>query len=205
MLWRRVDAPGHNACRLVRQSERWRLTGVAAFREEGAVAQFAYRITCDEYWRTLDAHVHGSLGSTALDVGVRRSASGVWILNGEAVAGLNECVDVDLGFTPSTNALQIRRIALEVGQAADVPVAWLDAVTQRLSVLRQRYERRSETEYWYEAPRFDYSGVLVVNDAGFPTIYPGLWEAEPIHRDRSIDSVIADDRGEGPADVRGPL
>jgi hypothetical protein len=178
MLWRRLDVPGHDACRLVRESERWRLEGVAAFRQNGAVGQIAYRVTCDEYWRTLDAHVHGSLGSTAVDVGVRRSARGVWILNGEAVPDLHECVDVDLGFTPSTNALQIRRIALEVGQAKDVPVAWLDVAAQKLSVLRQRYERRTETEYWYEAARFDYSGMLAVNEAGFPTAYPGLWEEE---------------------------
>ena len=178
MLWRRLDGPGHDACRLVREGERWRLEGVAAFREDGAVAQFAYRITCDEYWRTLDAHVHGSLGSTALDVGVRRTAAGVWILNGEAVADLKECVDVDLGFTPSTNALQIRRIALDVGRAQDVPVAWLDVASQRLTLLRQRYERRTESEYWYEAPQFDYSGMLEVNGDGFPAVYPGLWEEE---------------------------
>jgi hypothetical protein len=178
VLWRRLDVPGHDACRLVHERERWRLEGVAAFRENRAIAQIAYRVTCDNHWRALDAHVHGSLGSTTLDVGVRRSASGVWILNGEAVPDLKECVDIDLGFTPATNALQIRRIALEIGQAADVPVAWLDVATRTLSVLEQRYERRSETEYWYEAPRFDYSGVLVVNSTGFPTVYPGLWEQE---------------------------
>jgi len=154
------------------------LEGAAAFRDDGAVAQLAYRVTCDEYWRTLDAHIHGSLGSVEVDIGLRRSASGVWILNGEAVPGLRECVDVDLGFTPATNALQIRRVGLDVGQAADVPVAWLDVAARQLSLLEQRYERRTEKEYWYEAPRFDYAGVLVVNSAGFPIVYPNLWEEE---------------------------
>jgi hypothetical protein len=178
ILWRRLDAAGHDACRLVHEGERWRLEGAAAFRDDGAVAQLAYRVTCDEYWRTLDAHIHGSLGSVEVDIGLRRSASGVWILNGEAVPGLRECVDVDLGFTPATNALQIRRVGLDVGQAADVPVAWLDVAARQLSVLEQRYERRTETEYWYEAPRFDYAGMLVVNSAGFPIVYPNLWEEE---------------------------
>jgi hypothetical protein len=178
ILWRRLDAAGHDACRLVHEGERWRLEGAAAFRHDGAVAQLAYRVTCDEFWRTLDAHIHGSLGLTEVDIGVRRSASGVWILNGEAGPDLPECVDVDLGFTPATNALQIRRVALEVGQAADVPVAWLDVAARQLSVLEQRYVRRTESEYWYEAPRFDYAGMLVVNSAGFPVVYPNLWEEQ---------------------------
>ena len=178
ILWRRLDAAGHDACRLVHVGERWRLEGVAAFRDDGTVAQLAYRVTCDQYWRTLDAHIHGSLGSAEVDIGLRRSARGVWILNGEAGPDLPGCVDVDLGFTPATNALQIRRVALNVGHAADVPVAWLDVATRQLSVLEQRYERRTETEYWYEAPRFDYAGMLVVNSAGFPVVYPKLWEEE---------------------------
>jgi len=178
ILWRRLDTAGHDACRLVREGERWRLEGVAAFLHNGAVAQLAYRVTCDQYWRTLDAHIHGSLGSTEVDIGIRRSARGVWILNGEAGPDLPDCVDVDLGFTPATNALQIRRVALHVGQSARVPVAWLDVATRQLSVLEQRYERRTETEYWYEAPRFDYAGMLVVNSAGFPVVYPKLWEEE---------------------------
>jgi uncharacterized protein len=178
MLWRRLDVPGHDACRLIREGERWRLEGVAAFRDDDTVAQLAYRVTCDQYWRTLDAHVHGSLGSVEVDIGLRRSARGVWILNGEAGPDLPDCVDVDLGFTPATNVLQIRRVALRVGQSANVPAAWLDVSARQVSMLEQRYERRTESEYWYEAPRFDYAGMLVVNSAGFPVVYPKLWEEE---------------------------
>ena len=63
--------------------------------------------------------------------------------------------------------------------AADVPVAWLDVATGTLEVLPQRYERRAEATYWYEAPRFDYAALLEVGPAGFIHRYPGLWEAEP--------------------------
>ena len=178
ILWRRLDQAGHDACRLTHERERWRLEGVAAFCERGAVVQLAYRVTCDALWRTLDAHIHGSLGSTPLDIGIRRSASGVWIMNGEALPGLHDCLDVDLGFSPSTNALQIRRVSLEIGQRAEVPVAWVDVAERRLSRLEQRYERRSEDTYWYEAPRFGYADTIVVNPVGFPTLYPGLWEAD---------------------------
>ena len=47
-----------------------------------------------------------------------RSAAGVWTLDGAAVSGLEACVDLDLGFTPATNLLQIRRLALALGSIA---------------------------------------------------------------------------------------
>ena len=60
-----------------------------------------------------------------------------------------------------------------------MPVAWLDVTSGQLEVLRQRYERRSQWTYWYEAPRFGYAALLEVTPAGFVRRYPGLWEAEP--------------------------
>jgi hypothetical protein len=87
-------------------------------------------------------------------------------------------MDLDFGFTPSTNLLQLRRLALATGQGADAPAAWLDVSTGTLDVLVQRYERRSETTYWYEAPRFNYAEMLEVDSVGFVRRYPGLWEVE---------------------------
>ena len=178
ILWRRLDAPGHDACRLTASPDGgWLLAGAAAFRHEGAPAHLIYRLACDAGWRTREGIVDGWLGDQRIGHAVQRTADG-WNLDGVTVRGLDACVDLDLGFTPSTNALQLRRIALDVGQAAEVPVAWLDVAAGTLSLLQQRYERRSRTEYWYEAPRFDYSAMLVVDASGFPRVYPDLWEAE---------------------------
>ena len=77
---------------------------------------------------------------------------------------------------PATNLLQLRRVALRVGEAADIPVAWLDlpsGALDRLDSIRQGVPRM----YWYEAPRFRYSGLLQVSAAGFVERYPHLWEA----------------------------
>ena len=47
-----------------------------------------------------------------------------------------------------------------------------------LSELMQRYERRGETEYAYEAKRFDYAATLSVTADSFVADYPRLWVAE---------------------------
>ena len=39
VLWRRLDTPGHDACRLVRNDAGWQLEGTAVFREDGAMAE----------------------------------------------------------------------------------------------------------------------------------------------------------------------
>ena len=178
ILWRRLDAAGHDACRLLRNDDGWRLEGAAACRLEGTPASVAYIVDCDAGWRTRHGVVLGWVGEQRLDLRVERSPEGHWTLNGQVVGGLNECLDLDIGVTPATNLFQLRRVNLEIGHGADVPVAWLDVQAGTLDMLHQRYERRSAESYWYEAARFGYSALLEVNDVGFVEKYPGLWELD---------------------------
>jgi hypothetical protein len=120
----------------------------------------------------------GWVDGTAVEWHAERTAGGLWSLNGETVTGLDDCVDLDFGFTPATNAFPLRRLALSVGQAENVASAWLDVSTGALERLTQRYERRSADTYWYESPRFEYAALLRVSANGFVRSYPGLWEAE---------------------------
>ena len=154
------------------------IEGTAVFREGSLPTQLAYRLACDHAWRTASGQVHGWRGERSVDISVVRSDEGTWALDGTTIPGLDGCVDLDLGFTPSTNLSQLRRIALAVGQASDVPVAWLDVSSSTLERLQQRYERRSHTTYWYEAPRFGYAALLDVDESGFVHRYPNLWEGE---------------------------
>lgn len=173
-----MDTFGHDACRLVQEDDGWRLQGAAVFRHEGVPASLAYELHCDGEWRTRHGVVCGWMGARPVDFRITRTADGVWTFDGRLVPKLDECVDLDLGFTPATNLFQLRRIALAVGQAVDVPVAWLDVPVGNLDRLHQRYERRTAETYWYEAPRFDYFALLQVSAVGFVEKYPTLWEAE---------------------------
>jgi hypothetical protein len=178
VLWRRLDTPGHDACRLVQGDAGWRIEGTAVFRHESVPAQLAYLVACDRAWSTASGHVRGWLGSHPVEFTIARTPAGVWTLNGAGVPGLERYVDLDLGFTPATNLLQLRRLALGDGQAAEAPVAWLDVAAGTLTVLPQRYERRGAATYWYEAPSVPYTGLLEVSSIGFIRQYPGLWEIE---------------------------
>ena len=179
ILWHRLDLPGHDACRLDRHGDAWQLDGTALFRQADArIAQLHYRVRCDSHWHTQWSTVRGWLGGSALDWSVVRGAHGEWKFNDVAVPEVAHCVDLDLGFTPATNLIALRRLNLQPGEAADAPAAWLDLEEGGLNLLAQRYERRSDTGYWYTAERFDYAALLDVSAEGFVRDYPGLWLAE---------------------------
>lgn len=179
LLWRRLDAPGHDACRLDRNDVAWQVDGAAVFRHsDGRIAQLHYRVRCDRHWHTQWGTVRGWLGDTPIDLSVAHGAKG-WTLNEQPVPDLSHCVDLDLGFTPATNLLQLRRLHLAEGESADAPAAWLDVGDGSLGLLEQRYERLAGGRYGYAAPRFDCRAELTVDADGFVHDYPGLWVAEP--------------------------
>lgn len=180
ILWRRLDAPGHDACRLERNGTGWALEGTAVFAENALPAVLEYQVVVDSAWHTTSGHVHGWLGEQGIDLRVTRARDGNWMLNGAAVPGLEAHVDLDLGFTPATNLLQLRRVSVQEGEVVDLPVAWLDVASATLTSLPQRYERRTATSYWYDAPGVGYRGLLQVRASGFILRYPELWEAEPL-------------------------
>jgi len=178
ILWRRLDTPGHDACRLVESHAGWRLDGAAVFLQDDGPARLTYHVVCDLAWRTQHGRVEGWLGGQSVEFRVELTHAGEWTLNGAVLSGLENCVDLDLGFTPATNLLALRRLALAEGKAASATAAWLDVSAGTLKVLAQRYERRSMSTYWYEAPNAHYEALLEVTPTGFVRLYPGLWEAE---------------------------
>jgi hypothetical protein len=177
-LWRRLDTPGHDAARVSRTDDGWRLEGVAVFAHELGPARLAYQVDCARDWRTRAANVSGWIGDHRCDVDVSRSDAGVWRLGGEVVEGLDGCLDVDFGFTPATNYLQLHRCDLPIGERAEFPVAWMDVPDPALTFLPQKYERRSADTYWYESPQGGYAELLAVAGSGFVRTYPGLWVLE---------------------------
>src|SRR5207247_1457892 len=91
---------------------------------------------------------------------------------------LQGCLDVDLGFTPATNTLPIRRLGLEPGGAAYIRAAWglLPDLTVRAAA--QRYDRLAERRYRYSSGPF--ASTLDVDEHGLVLDYPGGWVREPV-------------------------
>jgi len=178
VLWRRLDLPGHEIATLDALSEGWRLSGTALFLSEQGPSKLNYEVICDSNWQTTSAQIDGIVGSVAVNLAISANAERKWRLNGVECGGVEGCIDIDLGFSPSTNLLPIRRLALGVGEEAIVPAAWLPFPSLRFELIPQLYRRDSERTYHYESHHGLFSRTLNVDSAGFVTCYPDLWQAE---------------------------
>jgi uncharacterized protein len=190
ILWRRLDHPGHEIAELGAIDGGWRLAGVALVAYEKKPCALEYRIECDAAWQTRTVHIRGHIDGVAASLELSRSPQGVWHMNGAPVPEVQGCIDVDLGFSPATNLLPIRRLSLAIGGRADVHAAWVRFPELTLEVLEQTYTRMSVEKYIYESAGGRFKRELLVNVDGFVLDYPGLWRVEVVKKLRdSSDST----------------
>lgn len=118
------------------------------------------------------------MGQSTVALAITSAGDQQWRLNGSAVQETTGCVDLDLGFTPATNLIAIRRLSLEIGEQSSAPAAWLDFPNFKLQRLEQHYHRISDNQYKYESLDAGYADILTVDGNGAVIQYPRLWEQE---------------------------
>src|SRR5262245_41088124 len=96
ILWKRLDRPGHECCRLDAEGDGWVLEGSEVLAHASDSCALAYRIECDSAWRTRSTRVHGWIGAERVDVDIVVEGEGRWLLDGRLVDAVDGAVDVDL-------------------------------------------------------------------------------------------------------------
>lgn len=179
--WRRLDVRGCEQACIERTDTGWRVAGELDVEEAGVAAHIRYDIACDTAWHTRSARVECETSGALNRIALTADGAGCWMLEGRPLPALWGALDIDLGFTPATNFLPIRRLGLAVGESASVRTAWLRFPALRLEPLEQTYTRETELSFRYCA-RVDGELYLARLDAdvfGRVVRYEGLWELEP--------------------------
>ncbi len=181
MRWRRLDVSGREEARVERTPGGWRLTGDLEVAESGVAARLRYTIDCDPAWRTRAAVIEGEADGRPVRLALAADGAGHWTRDGVPLPELAGALDVDLGFTPATNTLPMRRLALAVGESAPVRSAWLRFPELRLEPLEQTYTREAERTFRYRALVDGEPFIARLDTDAFGRVlrYEGLWEAEP--------------------------
>lgn len=177
IFWRRLDLPGHESARLLRLAQDWRLLGAAVFWYDRQPCRLDYDLRCTPGWQTTAARVTGWVGEQTIDIKLRTDNGARWLLNGRPQPAVEGCTDLDLNFSPVTNLLPIRRLALAVGDRAAVQAAWLRFPSFDLEPLDQTYRRLTADVYRYESAGGTFTADLQVNAHGLVLEYPGVWQA----------------------------
>jgi hypothetical protein len=177
--WRHFDArSGFEVLFLRHENDRYYLHGYVTAVEQAAAWSIRYELTLDSNWVTRVAHIVGRSALGKHEVRLEGDGTGGWRVDGNSIAELSGCFDVDLEASACTNALVINRLMLEVGQAADAPAVYVRAPDLRVERLEQTYERLpnagERSRYDYAAPSFDFKAVLVYDRFGLVLDYPGI-------------------------------
>jgi len=133
-----------------------------------------YRIEIAQEWRTRCVEVVIHQAGRRRRMELEADGSGRWAGLGGELTELTGCIDVDLGWSPLTNTLPIRRVPLAVGEVATIEAAWIrfpELVVQRSA---QTYERLAHDVWQYRSNGF--RADLLVDEDGLVRRYgDGLW------------------------------
>jgi hypothetical protein len=170
VAWRRTDevlADEH--CTLAVRSGGLSLIGTVLGSEDGVPVRIEYRVLADGAGLTSAVHVRDLRGFDQRTLTVERSTKGVWTVDGVPTTALKGCTDIDLGCSPSTNTLPIRRLRLGVGASSTIQAAWV--VFPGLEVVKaaQTYTRLDEFTYRYDSG--DFSAELTIDEDGLVASY----------------------------------
>ncbi|MEM7116804.1 MAG: putative glycolipid-binding domain-containing protein [Chloroflexota bacterium] len=176
VMWQQIREIGLEHFSLRKLEQEWHLKGTILTLFSGQPTTINYAIRCDETWKTDHVHVTMNLGQSHQPFLLTRDEQSNWQINGVDDHRLSPCVDVDLGITPATNMLPIRRLKLAVGQSATVPAAWVRFPQLSVELLEQRYTRLDEKRYRYESRGGAFETEFEVDVQGLVMTYPNLWE-----------------------------
>ena len=191
VAWRRSDElAADEHCTLTLRGSGLSLIGTVLGAEDGRPVRIEYRVLTDADGLTRAVHVRDLRGFELRTLDLARDPKGAWIMNGEPARGLKSCSDVDLGCSPATNTLPIRRLHLGVDRSHTIQAAWVRFPELTVHKAAQAYTRLDESTYRYASGTFE--AELTVDDDSLVIAY-AAW-----HR---IGDAIGPDDSE-PLDAR---
>jgi uncharacterized protein len=170
VAWRRSDeVQTDEHCTLTQRDTGLSLVGTVLGAEDSAPVRIEYRVLTDADGMTTAAHVRDLRGFEQRTLTLERDAKGNWTVDGAKVRGLKGATDVDLGCSPSTNTLPIRRLHLGVGASKTIKAAWVRFPELTVVKADQTYTRLDEFTYRYASG--DFEAELTVDDENLVAAY----------------------------------
>lgn len=174
-VWRRRDTPGLEWCRF----ESTGIRGSLLVDLEGSRRFVTYAVRRDGKWHTRRATVDQEDWSGRRRLVLRVDRRGRWFSGRRELDWAEGLLDVDLGVTPSTNTLPIRRLRLRVGDSAELTAVWVKFPSLEVRPLAQRYTRLGPSTYRYQSlvdGKVAFTAQLTMDGDGAVRRYAGLFQ-----------------------------
>jgi hypothetical protein len=151
--------------------------------EEGLPVSAGYRLDVDSAWNVLSVAATWSMAGVTHRLRLRRSAAGAWRDSRGPRPDLDECVDIDIAWTPLTNSLPVRRLGLAVGEQREIVVAYVSPPDLSVKLVRQQYTRLGMDRWRYEGYPSGFVADITVDDDGLVVNYPELFHPAATWKD----------------------
>ncbi|MGD8573322.1 MAG: putative glycolipid-binding domain-containing protein [Gammaproteobacteria bacterium] len=174
-LWRNRRDGGSEVFALARTEEGTRLAGTVVGWLGPRAGVVDYEVLCDSGWRTRSVSIRSNDYREMIECVLESDGTGTWFREQVEQAQLSGCIDVDIGVTPLTNTLPVRRLRLEVGEACEIVVAWIRFPTLDVVPARQRYTRLAHDRYQYQSLASGFQTEVIVDDDGLVVEYGDIW------------------------------
>jgi uncharacterized protein len=175
VLWQGVPTGALDRCRLEAGLDGLRLSGTVLTAEFGTPLGARYLVEAgpDGLTRRVELELDGGATRRVL----LADGAGRWRWEGGPdLAEVAGSLDVDLTVTPATNTLPIRRLAgLDVGQAVDLHMAWVQFPDLEVIPSAQRYQRLAPDRWRFSTG--DFQAELLVDPDGLVLDYGGLFRS----------------------------
>ena len=175
VIWRRIlDDHSFEECVVTATPDGFVIAGHVIAAQDGASLIVRYDIGCGENWSARSVTIEQRLGDTQRRLRLERAGDG-WLVDGVRDTRLDGCTEPDLGLTPSTNVLAIRRLDLAIGQAAEIRCAWVKFPALSVEPSLQRYERLGDRDYRYTNVASGFTALVAVDALALPVTYENIW------------------------------
>jgi uncharacterized protein len=153
------------------------LRGIAVLPLGGEPCHIDYHVTCDGSWMPRSCNVRVVLPTQVRTIELRSDHVGHWEVNGSDAPHLKGCSDIDLGWTPATNTVPIRRLDLEVGDTTSIVAAWVRFPELDIVSNQQHYTRMATDRWRYQSGDYDFELVTHTASGLVLTYGDDLWRA----------------------------
>ena len=175
-LWQWIPRVGLERFELAHDAGMWILRGTIVTQAEVGATEATYEVRCDESWNTrgADVAIADASGRRSLKI---ESSDGRWTIDGSYAAHVDGCLDIDLGWSPSTNTVAIRRLNLAIGaESGPLTMAWVRFPELTVEPLAQAYARLGERLYRYTSRDGSFRADLTVDEEAMVIDYEKIWE-----------------------------
>lgn len=180
VLWRSAELRSNEFCTVQFTAGAVSLESTTLLVHRDLPARIEYTIETNARSETERVGIELSAGGHRDTITLEKGDGG-WVVNGLLRPDLERCIDVDLGWTPATNLLPLRRHSIEVGESMMTAAALVRYPELDVVHSDQTYTRLDGRLVRYQSGTFE--ADLTVTPDGIVTKYgDSIWTADAIHR-----------------------